>query len=124
MITVLFSICIIAFCVYYGLVYVEHFNNRTYKSYINIEKNIKKFFKNNIGSHSISPYASVPKNMEWKIHRWSIWDYDPSFKYPYYCNIKTYLDSEKCVPITNKKYCNVQNLYKTEDECLNKRHNV
>jgi hypothetical protein len=125
----LFSI-IIALLSYYFIISFEPYKNyknetnMTYNDYIDIEKNIMSLFDNKDKSLSLKYYKSVPKNMRWKIHRWSMWDYLPSLDYPYHCRIKTYHGNDKCVPISNKEYCSIDNLYKTKFECLNKKINI
>jgi hypothetical protein len=107
------------------IINTEYFTgNKDLNFYITTQKKIKKFFETHSKSLALKEYSKITPNIEWKIHRWSMWDYNPEFKYPYYCLIKTYLNTNKCIPITNKKYCSTNNIYKTKSECLNKKHNV
>jgi hypothetical protein len=120
---------LIALSIYYFLIQYERFTNykdknMSYKDYIQIEKNIMSLFNKKDRSLSLKYYKTVPKNFRWKIHRWSMWDYLPNLDYPYHCRIKTYLGKDKCVPISNKVYCSVGNLYKTKLECTNKKHAI
>jgi len=128
LINLLFCI-VIALLSYYFIISFETYanynqNNMSYKDYINIEKNIMSLFDKKDKSLSIKYYKSVPKNMRWKVHRWSMWDYLPDLKYPYHCRINTYHGNDKCIPISNKQYCSIGNLYKTKLECLNRKHAV
>ena len=132
MLEYLFLIILIALCSYYFLINYERFTNyndknhknMSYKDYIQIEKNIMSIFNNKDKSLALKYYKNVPKNVRWKIHRWSMWDYLPSLDYPYHCRVKSYYGDEKCVPISNKLYCSVGNLYKTKLECTNKKHAI
>jgi len=129
MLNYLILIILIALFSYYFIISYEHYTNyndknMSYKDYIQIEKNIMSIFDQKDKSLSLKYYKKVPKNIRWKIHRWSMWDYLPSLEYPYHCRIKSYYGDEKCVPISNKQYCSLGNLYKTKLECNNQKHAI
>ena len=128
-------ICIIsiAFAVYYFLLTIEQFNGNyiphskrrhikkdtennllTYDNYIELEKKIRN--QNEEKGLSI-PIAEV-SDLNWRIHRWSIWDYLPDINKKYYCKVQQYNGEQTCVPLSNKEYCSVENLYKKPIECL------
>jgi len=128
----LFLILLIAIFLYYLIISKERFTNykdndnknMSYKDYIQIERNIMSIFNKKDKSLALKYYKEVPKNLRWKIHRWSMWDYLPNLDYPYHCRINTYLGDDRCIPISNKEYCSIGNLYKTKLECVNKKHDI
>jgi len=126
-------ICIIsiAFAVYYFLLTIEQFNGNciphskpikkdnkndvlTYDNYIKLEKKIRN---QNKEKGSSIPLAEV-SDLNWRIHRWSIWDYLPDINKKYYCKVQQYNGEHTCVPLSNKEYCSVENLYKKPIDCL------
>jgi len=60
----------------------------------------------------------VTDNLRWRIHRWTLWDYLPDLDTAYYCRAMQRNGSEECVPLTQKQYCSVGNLYKTAGDCI------
>ena len=60
----------------------------------------------------------VTDDLRWRIHRWTLWDYLPDLDKAYYCRATQRDGTDECVPLTNKQYCSVGNLYKTAGECI------
>jgi len=73
---------------------------------------------NEIEGSSASVNARVAADLRWRIHRWSIWDFLPSLKYPYYCLVNNFNGDQVCQPITNDINCRVGKVYKNPVECL------
>jgi hypothetical protein len=132
----LLTICIfIAFSLYYFLIKIETFYGDyipqsklgykpkdkikgyplyTYDDYIKIEKKIRNKHKEK-GSNV--PLAEV-SDLNWKIHRWSMWDYLPDIKKNYYCKVEQYNGEEVCMPLSNKQYCSIDKLFEKPIDCL------
>ena len=128
----LLSVCIfIAFSIYYFLIKIETFYGdyipqskrslkkkiyplSTYKDYIKIEKQIRNRHQD---KGSTIPLAEV-SDLNWKIHRWSMWDYLPDITHKYYCKVRQYNGQEACVPLSDKQYCSIDNLFKKPIDCL------
>lgn len=74
---------------------------------------------NEIEGSSSSVNAEVAADLRWRIHRWSIWDFLPSLKYPYYCLVSNFNGDQVCQPITDNINCRVGKVFKNPAECLN-----
>jgi hypothetical protein len=64
--------------------------------------------------------ASVVQDINWRIHRWSLWDYIPDIQNAdtYWCRTQQYDGAERCVPLSKKRYCRQGYLYNDASKCL------
>ena len=64
--------------------------------------------------------ASVVQDINWRIHRWSLWDYIPDLQNAdaYWCRTQQYDGAERCIPLSKKRYCQQGYLYKDASKCL------
>lgn len=64
--------------------------------------------------------ASVVQDINWRIHRWSLWDYIPDIQNAdaYWCRSQQYDGGERCIPLSKKRYCRQGYLYKDASKCL------
>jgi len=90
---------------------------QSYRDYINLQRKIRNAFEDKQNNSGINPMVS--KDLRWRIHRWSMWDYLPNLDNQYYCRFPQFNGKETCVPLSNRLYCSVSNLYKTASQCLN-----
>ena len=90
---------------------------KSYRDYINLQRKIRNAFEVERNNMGINP--SVASDLRWRIHRWSMWDYLPNLDRPYYCRVPQFNGKETCVPLSNKIYCSVGNLYNNPAKCLN-----
>jgi hypothetical protein len=87
-----------------------------WQNYVKTQKQIRNAHEVKGINPGVNP--EVAKNLQWRIHRWSVWDYLPSLKNPYYCKVRQYNGKETCQPLTDKLYCSVNNVFKNPNECL------
>ena len=92
-----------------------------WQEYIKIQTEIRNAHEVKGTNPGVNP--EVAKNLQWRIHRWSIWDYLPSLKNPYYCKVQQYNGKETCQPLTDKLYCSVSNVFKSPMACLQNLQN-
>jgi hypothetical protein len=136
-------ICLItiAFAIYYFLITIEPFNGNyipkskrgyqkkihssksnynnyypisTYNDYVELEKKIRNKHQE---KGTDMPFAQV-SDLNWRIHRWSMWDYLPNIDKSYYCKVQQYNGEDVCVPLSDKQYCNIGNLFSKPIDCL------
>ena len=90
---------------------------KDYNDYTELQRTLRD--KNWVkGSDSTEINPEVSDNLRWNIHRWSMWDYIKDWDYPYYCKVLEYNGSEKCVPLTKKRFCTISRLYTDPYKCL------
>lgn len=94
--------------------YVQTLNN--YSDYINYQTYLRDTHEVKGSNGEINP--KVVKDLRWNIHRWSLWDYMGNIDYPYYCRSLQYNGNQKCIPLTKKRYCTIDRLYKDPSKCL------
>jgi hypothetical protein len=87
-----------------------------WQNYVKTQKQIRNAHEVKGINPGVNP--KVAENLQWRIHRWSVWDYLPSLKNTYYCKVLQYNGNETCQPLTDKLYCSVNNIFKTPNECL------
>jgi hypothetical protein len=132
------SVIIMAFAIYYFLIQIEQFNGNyipqskrgyqekniqkkqphnpilNYDNYIQLGKKIRNQHQD---TGSSMPLAEV-SNLNWRIHRWSMWDYLPDIKKKYYCKVQQYNGEDVCVPLSDKQYCSIDKLFNKPIDCL------
>jgi hypothetical protein len=64
--------------------------------------------------------ANVVKDINWRIHRWSLWDYIPDIQNAntYWCRSQQHDGAERCIPLSKKQYCRQGYLYNDASKCL------
>lgn len=64
--------------------------------------------------------ANVVSDINWRIHRWSLWDYIPDLQNAntYWCRSQQYDGAERCVPLSKTQYCRQGYLYNDASKCL------
>lgn len=64
--------------------------------------------------------ANVVTDINWRIHRWSLWDYIPDIQNAntYWCRSEQYDGTEQCIPLSKKRYCRQGYLYNDASKCL------
>ena len=64
--------------------------------------------------------ANVVPDINWRIHRWSLWDYIPDIQNAntYWCRTQQYDGAERCIPLSKKRYCRQGYLYNDASKCL------
>jgi len=64
--------------------------------------------------------ANVVQDINWRIHRWSLWDYIPDIQNAdtYWCRSQQYDGAERCIPLSKKRYCRQGYLYNDASKCL------
>ena len=87
-----------------------------WQNYLKTQKQIRNAHPVNSTTAGSNP--RVAQDLQWWIHRWSVWDFLPNLKNPYYCKVLQYNGKETCQPLTNKLYCSVNNIFKNPNECL------
>ena len=134
------SVIIIAFAIYFFLIQIEQFNgnyipqskrgyqekkkNNIKKSIYNPILNYEKYVKieKKIRDHHQEEGSSIPlaevANLNWRIHRWSMWDYLPKINKKYYCKVQQYNGEDVCVPLSDRQYCSIDNLFNKPIDCL------
>lgn len=133
------SIIIIAFAIYFFLIQIETFNGnyipQSKRGYQEKKKYIKKSMYNPLSNYdnyiklekkirnqhqeqgSSIPQAEV-SDLNWRIHRWSMWDYLPDINKKYYCKVQQYNGEDVCVPLSDKQYCSIEHLFNKPIDCL------
>lgn len=92
-------------------------NLRDYNDYLSYQTYLRD--KNwTVGSSPNEQPSNVKNDINWKIHRWSIWDYIKDWKPKYFCKAQQFNGTTQCVPLNNKGDCSVNNLYTDAYKCL------
>jgi hypothetical protein len=94
---------------------------KDWKDYKRIQTEIME--SNQYEGSSSNTNAKVAADLRWRIHRWSIWDFLPSLKYPYYCMVKQFNGKDVCQPLTDELNCEVGKVFKNPADCLQKLMN-
>lgn len=87
-----------------------------WQNYVKTQKQIRN--AHDVKGSAAGSNPEIAQDLQWRIHRWSVWDFLPSLKNPYYCKVQQYNGKETCQPLTDKLYCSVSNIFKNPNECL------
>lgn len=87
-----------------------------YDDYTELQRYLRD--KNEVKGSSVATTPEVQDNLRWNIHRWSLWDFIKDWNYPYFCRVLQYNGSEQCIPLTRKRFCTINRLYKDPYKCL------